>query len=134
MTSESSPQELLGGIPTDRLTAVHRAAMAAFKEARGADIFGPFVPLLWSLVGTGGFYLLAVPQDAALPVSALAAILFHAAEQGGARHVGVAVGEHCGLVGLALPDGMEDGFVLVPHRGAAKVSRCTRPLSHVLAH
>ena len=39
------------------------------------------VPLLWSLIGTGGFYLLSVPQDAALPVSALAAILLQAADR-----------------------------------------------------
>ena len=38
------------------------------------------VPLLWTIVGTGGFYLLSVPQDAALPFSALAAILLQAAE------------------------------------------------------
>ena len=43
------------------------------------------VPLLWSVVGTGGFYLLAVPQDVLLPVSALAAILLQAAEQSRGR-------------------------------------------------
>ena len=48
MDSDSFPPERLGGIPTDKQTAMHRAAIAAFKNARGADIFGPFVPLLWS--------------------------------------------------------------------------------------
>jgi len=43
-----SPPPRLGPVPADRLTAVHRAAIAAFKEARGANVFGPFVPLLWS--------------------------------------------------------------------------------------
>jgi hypothetical protein len=37
------------------------------------------VPLLWSLVGASAFYRLAVPQDLALPVAALAAILLGAA-------------------------------------------------------
>ncbi len=38
------------------------------------------VPLLWALIGGGSFYLLAVPQDIALPIGAMAAILVHAAE------------------------------------------------------
>jgi 4-carboxymuconolactone decarboxylase len=42
------PSERLGPVPPDKLTAIHRAAIAAFKDARGADVFGPFVPLLWS--------------------------------------------------------------------------------------
>jgi len=42
------PPERLGPVPPDKLTAIHRAAIDAFKEARGADLFGPFVPLLWS--------------------------------------------------------------------------------------
>ena len=38
------------------------------------------VPLLWSLVGGSAFYRLAVPQDLALPVAALAAIVLSAAD------------------------------------------------------
>ena len=38
------------------------------------------VPLIWSLIGGGAFYLLAVPQDSALPVAAVAAIFLHAAD------------------------------------------------------
>jgi 4-carboxymuconolactone decarboxylase len=30
------------------MTPEHRAAKAAFKKARGMDVFGPFLPLLWS--------------------------------------------------------------------------------------
>jgi len=41
-------QERLGGVPPEKLTAEHRAAMDGFKKARGVDVFGPFVPLLWS--------------------------------------------------------------------------------------
>ncbi|MBI4885658.1 MAG: carboxymuconolactone decarboxylase family protein [Acidobacteria bacterium] len=41
-------QTRLGAVPPDKLTAEHRAAMDAFKKARGVDVFGPFVPLLWS--------------------------------------------------------------------------------------
>jgi hypothetical protein len=35
------------------------------------------VPLLWAMIGTGGFYILEVPQDAGLIVSALVAIGVH---------------------------------------------------------
>ena len=45
------------------------------------------VPLLWSLIGGGSFYLLAVPQDAALPVAALAALLLDAADHVRSRRV-----------------------------------------------
>ena len=40
--------ERLGTVPADRLTPEHRAARAAFRKARGMDVFGPFLPLLWS--------------------------------------------------------------------------------------
>ena len=38
----------LGQVPAHRLNDEHRAAIEAFKAARSQDIFGPFVPLLWS--------------------------------------------------------------------------------------
>ena len=41
------------------------------------------VPLLWSLVGGGAFFLLAVPQDWGLPASALAAVALHLLERTG---------------------------------------------------
>lgn len=61
-SSTMHAQERLGPIPAERLTAEHRAAMEAFRKARGVDVFGPFVPLLWSpeaMVRTGamGDYL-----------------------------------------------------------------------------
>jgi 4-carboxymuconolactone decarboxylase len=40
--------ERLGTVPADRLTPEHRAARAAFRKARGMEVFGPFLPLLWS--------------------------------------------------------------------------------------
>lgn len=41
--------ERLGAVPTDKLTAQQRAAIEAFKkDRRGAEVFGPFVPMLWS--------------------------------------------------------------------------------------
>jgi 4-carboxymuconolactone decarboxylase len=40
--------ERLGTVPSDRLTPEHRAARAAFRKGRGMDVFGPFLPLLWS--------------------------------------------------------------------------------------
>jgi 4-carboxymuconolactone decarboxylase len=40
--------ERLGTVPADKLTPQHRAAREAFKKARGTDVFGPFLPLLWS--------------------------------------------------------------------------------------
>lgn len=38
------------------------------------------VPLLWAVIGGGSFYLLAVPQDIALAIGAVAALLLHVAE------------------------------------------------------
>lgn len=38
----------LGPVPPDRLTAQHREAIDAFTQTRRMEIFGPFVPLLWS--------------------------------------------------------------------------------------
>ncbi|MBI3048085.1 MAG: carboxymuconolactone decarboxylase family protein [Acidobacteria bacterium] len=40
--------ERLGPVPVDRFTARHREALDAFKRTRGAELFGPFIPLLWS--------------------------------------------------------------------------------------
>jgi 4-carboxymuconolactone decarboxylase len=50
MSSPTLPQvpERLGTVPADKLTPQHRAAREAFKKARGMDVFGPFLPLLWS--------------------------------------------------------------------------------------
>lgn len=56
-------QQRLGPIPPETLTAEHRAAMEAFRKARGGvEVFGPFLPMLWSpeaMVRTGamGDYL-----------------------------------------------------------------------------
>jgi 4-carboxymuconolactone decarboxylase len=45
----SEPEfERLGTVPAERMTPEHRAAKEAFKNARGTDVFGPFLPLLWS--------------------------------------------------------------------------------------
>ena len=41
-------QERLGKVPAHRLNDEHRAAIEDFKTARSQDLFGPFVPLLWS--------------------------------------------------------------------------------------
>jgi 4-carboxymuconolactone decarboxylase len=46
-TSPHGP-ERLGPIPADKLTAEHREALEAFRKTRRMDIFGPFIPLLWS--------------------------------------------------------------------------------------
>src|SRR3990167_2274322 len=46
-TSEYGP-EGLGPIPAHRLTPEHRRAMEAFRATRRMEIFGPFIPLLWS--------------------------------------------------------------------------------------
>lgn len=48
MSSSLPAEERLGTVPTDKMTPEHRAARAAFKKARGMDVFGPFLPLLWS--------------------------------------------------------------------------------------
>ena len=54
--------ERLGPVPTHRLTEEHRTAMDAFTQTRRTEIFGPFVPLLWSpevmvRIGALGEYL-----------------------------------------------------------------------------
>ena len=41
-------QERLGRVPAHRLNDEHRAAIQDFKAARSQDVFGPFIPLLWS--------------------------------------------------------------------------------------
>jgi 4-carboxymuconolactone decarboxylase len=48
MSSSSPAEERLGTVPTDKMTPEHQAARDAFKKARGMDVFGPFLPLLWS--------------------------------------------------------------------------------------
>jgi len=52
LTAVTSPDtfgpERLGPVPADRLTPQHRDALDAFRTARQTDVFGPFVPLLWS--------------------------------------------------------------------------------------
>ncbi|MBI2188827.1 MAG: carboxymuconolactone decarboxylase family protein [Acidobacteria bacterium] len=40
--------ERLGAIPDEHLTPQHREARAAFRQSRGTEVFGPFLPLLWS--------------------------------------------------------------------------------------
>jgi 4-carboxymuconolactone decarboxylase len=47
-SSHLSGPERLGAVPADRLTPQQREAVNAFRRARGTDLFGPFVPLLWS--------------------------------------------------------------------------------------
>jgi 4-carboxymuconolactone decarboxylase len=46
-TSRSGP-ERLGAVPAAKLTPEQRDALAAFREMRGTEVFGPFIPLLWS--------------------------------------------------------------------------------------
>jgi 4-carboxymuconolactone decarboxylase len=46
-TNTSGP-ERFGAVPAERLTPQHREAIAAFRQLRRIDLFGPFVPLLWS--------------------------------------------------------------------------------------
>ena len=41
-------QDRMPAIPADKMTEAQRKAVAEFKDARGADISGPFVPLLRS--------------------------------------------------------------------------------------
>ena len=48
MSSSSPAEERLGSVPTDKMTPEHQAARDAFKKVRGMDVFGPFLPLLWS--------------------------------------------------------------------------------------
>jgi 4-carboxymuconolactone decarboxylase len=40
--------ERLGPVPPDRLTPDHRQAIDTFRQTRGTEAFGPFLPLLWS--------------------------------------------------------------------------------------
>ena len=40
--------ERLGAVPLDRLTPEQLEALETFKRLRRTDVFGPFVPLLWS--------------------------------------------------------------------------------------
>lgn len=47
-SSDLSGPERLGPVPADTLTPRHRDALDAFRRARQTDVFGPFVPLLWS--------------------------------------------------------------------------------------
>jgi 4-carboxymuconolactone decarboxylase len=62
-------QERLGRIPAGKLTAEHRDAIEAFRKTRQMDLFGPFIPLLWSpdvmvRMGAMGDYL---RDNSALP-------------------------------------------------------------------
>jgi 4-carboxymuconolactone decarboxylase len=41
-------QQRLGAVPTEKLDAEQRAAIETFKKTRGADLSGPFEPMLWS--------------------------------------------------------------------------------------
>lgn len=43
-----SGPERLGAVPAGKLTPQHREAIAAFRQSRRTEIFGPFIPLLWS--------------------------------------------------------------------------------------
>ena len=40
--------ERLGAVPAERLTVEQREALETFRRLRRTDVFGPFVPLLWS--------------------------------------------------------------------------------------
>jgi len=46
--ARAAAQDRMPAIPADKMTEAQRKAVAEFKEARGADISGPFVPLLRS--------------------------------------------------------------------------------------
>src|SRR5262245_10425813 len=48
LPSDARGQDRLPPIPADRLTDAQKQAMQEFKAARGADVSGPFVPLLRS--------------------------------------------------------------------------------------
>jgi len=48
MAVQAHAQDRMPPIPADRMTEAQRKAVADFKEARGVDISGPFVPLLRS--------------------------------------------------------------------------------------
>ena len=47
-SSTTHTPERLGRIPAEQMTAEHRRAMETFRTARQVDVFGPFLPLLWS--------------------------------------------------------------------------------------
>lgn len=47
-TTPTHGPERLGPVPADRLTPEHREAMDGFRQTRQMEIFGPFIPLLWS--------------------------------------------------------------------------------------
>jgi 4-carboxymuconolactone decarboxylase len=47
-STHSVGPERLGAVPAERLTPQHHDAIAAFTQMRRTEIFGPFVPLLWS--------------------------------------------------------------------------------------
>jgi 4-carboxymuconolactone decarboxylase len=47
-TTPTSGPERLGAVPAAKLTPDQRDALAAFRQSRGTEVFGPFVPLLWS--------------------------------------------------------------------------------------
>lgn len=46
--AQAGAQDRMPPIPADKMTDAQRKAFAEFKEARGADLSGPFVPLLRS--------------------------------------------------------------------------------------
>ena len=46
LSAQVAAQERLPPIPPDKLTDAQKAAVAEFKAHRGADISGPFIPLL----------------------------------------------------------------------------------------
>ena len=48
LCTSAGAQERLGPIPADKMTDAQKKAVAEFRTARGADISGPFVPLLRS--------------------------------------------------------------------------------------
>jgi len=48
MSAHTFGPERLGAVPAERLTPEHQRAIAAFRASRRIDLFGPFVPLLWS--------------------------------------------------------------------------------------
>ena len=47
-STHADDSERLGDVPVARLTSQQREALEAFRRMRRTDVFGPFVPLLWS--------------------------------------------------------------------------------------
>jgi 4-carboxymuconolactone decarboxylase len=47
-STHTSGPERLGAVPAEQLTPARLDAIAAFRELRRTELFGPFVPLLWS--------------------------------------------------------------------------------------